>query len=218
MQVRRRGVKSGSPQLFARVAKERFTCGNVAPLYSVSTARTPRSFATLLAGPLRAEHEMVMSCAEANLPTEHPATKAQARLSRSDEDARRPRHPQGSAHQGTRPAIGLTDRARPGIIPKSLRSPRDFRRVLDAGSVARRGEVTTAVLARRPTDDITRLGLAVRTTGGSVGRNRVRRRLREAFLRCEPAPGYDVVVRADDRARDVTFRQLVDDLCGAIAM
>ncbi|MGH2735138.1 MAG: ribonuclease P protein component [Actinomycetota bacterium] len=99
----------------------------------------------------------------------------------------------------------------------TLRSARDFHRVMAAGRVARRG-VLTAVVVVREDEMGSRLGLAVRTRGGSVVRNRVRRRLREAFRRCDAEPGLDVVVRADERAGEVAFQELVEDLCGAVAI
>ncbi len=57
-----------------------------------------------------------------------------------------------------------------------------------------------------------RLGLAVKGRSlGAVGRNRVKRRIRAAFARCE-ASGVDVVVRADGRAEGVAFQKLVEAL------
>lgn len=64
-------------------------------------------------------------------------------------------------------------------------------------------------ISSRPTDDGIRLGLAVRAVG-SVQRNRVKRRLREAFMAVarEVATGADVVVRADERAAAIPFQEL----------
>lgn len=56
-----------------------------------------------------------------------------------------------------------------------------------------------------------RLGLAVavRTAGGSVERNRVRRIIRESFrLHQHELPAVDVVISARDRARDAAAAEL----------
>lgn len=67
-------------------------------------------------------------------------------------------------------------------------------------------------------DTSPRLGLAVHTERRrAVLRNRARRRLRAAFARCPEAVGYDVVVRADQRAARAPFEELVRDLCDAVA-
>jgi ribonuclease P protein component len=74
-----------------------------------------------------------------------------------------------------------------------------------------------AARSERP-DAACRLGLAVHTEPRSaVLRNRARRRLRAAFARCSEATGWDIVVRADERAARAPFEDLVRDLCNAIA-
>lgn len=62
----------------------------------------------------------------------------------------------------------------------------------------------------------TRLGLAVRVPGGAVLRNRVKRRVREAFRSCGCATGYGVVIRADAEAAASDFQVLVADLRSAL--
>ena len=95
--------------------------------------------------------------------------------------------------------------------PPSLRSGRDFRRVLAEGRrVARNGLVASALASRRP-EDPSRLGLAVRCSS-AVARNRVKRRLRAAFVQVGPVGGYDVVVQADGSLLDMEFSNLVKDL------
>lgn len=71
--------------------------------------------------------------------------------------------------------------------------------------------MAVAVASQQP-DAPSRLGLAVRCKRGAVARNRVKRRLRAAFLQAGSAGGYDVVVRADDRLLGMEYSALVDDL------
>jgi len=70
-----------------------------------------------------------------------------------------------------------------------------FQRVYREGRRARRGPL---LVVGAPNDaGVSRLGLSVpRRVGGAVLRNRVKRRLREAFrmMRSEMPPGYDLVV------------------------
>jgi ribonuclease P protein component len=75
--------------------------------------------------------------------------------------------------------------------------------------------VAVAVASRQP-DEPSRLGLAVRSKRGAVARNRVKRRLRAAFLQAGSLGGYDVVVRADDRLLGMEYSALVDDLKTAL--
>lgn len=70
-----------------------------------------------------------------------------------------------------------------------------------------------------PSDEsaVTRLGLAVPAGGVSaVARNRVRRRIRAIVARYDAAPGFDVVVRADETATGKTFQELTTDLGSAL--
>lgn len=56
----------------------------------------------------------------------------------------------------------------------------------------------------------------VRAPGRAVVRNRIKRRIRAAFVACDPAVGYDVVIRADERAESMGFTDLTDALDGAL--
>lgn len=67
-------------------------------------------------------------------------------------------------------------------------------------------------MANQRPDEPSRLGLAVRCKRGAVARNRLKRRLRAAFLQAGPVGGYDVVVRADDRLLGIEYSTLVEDL------
>jgi ribonuclease P protein component len=154
---------------------------------------------------------------EANLPTQQPPSQAQARFPRPHEDARRAFDSQEPPGQGSRAALGLgAPRRAPMRTARSLPSSRDFRRVLDQGRRARSGGIE-AVLA--PNDEAqapARLGLAVQSSGGAVARNRIKRRLRGAYGRIDAPAGYDIVVRAGDRARAGEFARLVSDLEAAV--
>ncbi|MGH2773908.1 MAG: ribonuclease P protein component [Actinomycetota bacterium] len=100
--------------------------------------------------------------------------------------------------------------------PPSLRSGRDFRRVLERGRRASRdGLVAVAVVNSLPGEP-SRLGLAVKCRRGAVARNRVKRRIRAAFRLLEPIDGYDVVVRADDRVLATEYSRVVEDLGAAL--
>lgn len=68
--------------------------------------------------------------------------------------------------------------------------------------------------AREPTPS--RVGLVVRAPNRAVVRNRIKRRLRAAFVACDPEAGYDVVVRADERAKDMSFTELTGRLNQAL--
>jgi ribonuclease P protein component len=57
------------------------------------------------------------------------------------------------------------------------------------------------------------LAVAVRTAGGGVERNRIRRIIRESFrLHQHELPSLDLIVSARARARDATGRELHDSL------
>jgi ribonuclease P protein component len=73
------------------------------------------------------------------------------------------------------------------------------------------------VVAARPEPGApSRLGMSVRTrTGTAVARNRIKRRLRAAFVAAIP-PGHDVVVHADERAAAEGFQELVTHLKMAV--
>ena len=71
-------------------------------------------------------------------------------------------------------------------------------------------------LANQRPEEPSRLGLAVRSKRGAVARNRVKRRLRAAFVQADPVEGYDVVLRGDDRLLGVDYSTLVEDLRNAL--
>lgn len=90
----------------------------------------------------------------------------------------------------------------------SLRTGRDFARVYRAGKRARVDGITVWA-ASSPDASASRLGLTVPgSVGGAVRRNRLRRRLREIVGSYAPAPGTDVVVRADRDVAGRNFQEL----------
>jgi ribonuclease P protein component len=101
--------------------------------------------------------------------------------------------------------------------PLPLRTDRDFSRVLDTGRRGRAGGLTVVVAAHPEPGAPSRLGMSVRTRARSaVARNRIKRRLRAAFVAGVPS-GHDVIVKADDRAAEEEFQKLVISLVNAVS-
>jgi ribonuclease P protein component len=96
----------------------------------------------------------------------------------------------------------------------SLTSTADFRRTYASGRRASTKTVVAHVLDTgepRPA----RVGVsATRGLGGSVQRNRAKRRLREAIrrIRSSMRPGVDAVFVATAETAQVTFQELVDSV------
>ncbi|MGH2730336.1 MAG: ribonuclease P protein component [Actinomycetota bacterium] len=94
--------------------------------------------------------------------------------------------------------------------PAPISKPEDFKRAFARGRRARRDGLTVHVVERSEASLPTRLGIVVeRSAGGAVVRNKIKRRIREAFRSCCPSPGHDVVVRGDADVRDIEFQELV---------
>jgi ribonuclease P protein component len=97
-------------------------------------------------------------------------------------------------------------------FPKAdrIRSPVDFAAVYEQG--LRIGDACMSLVALANEESQTRLGLAVsKRCGNAVRRNRLKRRLREAFRlsRADLPPGLDLVIqpRADTPLQLVALRQ-----------
>jgi ribonuclease P protein component len=79
-----------------------------------------------------------------------------------------------------------------------------------------------AVTARQNNEGHPRMGMAVasKLAGGSVGRNRIRRLVRESFrLNQHDLPAVDIVVSARPRSRDATNAELragIQELWGKV--
>ncbi len=89
-----------------------------------------------------------------------------------------------------------------------LRKSAEFVNVRKNGRRVSDGLIAFGVV---PADgDTTRFGLAVsKRVGGSVTRNRVKRRLRECLTSLEIAPGYSIVVSARPAAAEAGYHMLL---------
>lgn len=103
-----------------------------------------------------------------------------------------------------------------------LQSSAEFQRVLRRG---RKGGANGVVVYAAPcraaaagegSKAPTRIGLVVRAPQRAVTRNRIKRRLRAAFVACDPPVGYDVVIRADERAEAMDFTELTEAVSTAL--
>ena len=95
----------------------------------------------------------------------------------------------------------------------SLKRNKQFRQVYRKGkSVASRELVMIYAKSR---SDTIHVGFSVgKKLGNSVVRNRVKRRLREAFGPNIPLlqPGYDMIIIAREAAKEATFSSLTDSI------
>ncbi|MDX2175012.1 MAG: ribonuclease P protein component [Candidatus Sumerlaeia bacterium] len=100
-----------------------------------------------------------------------------------------------------------------------LRRKQDIERALRTGRRWTTSHLVVRLLHKTDSNEPPRLGLAIsRKVGNSVVRNRVRRRIREAFRLSLPriAPGWDLVVSAKPEAAASTFQQLQAELHEAL--
>ena len=95
----------------------------------------------------------------------------------------------------------------------SLKRNKQFRQVYRKGKSVACRELVLIYAKNR--SDMVHVGFSVgKNLGNSVVRNRVKRRLREAFRPNLPLllPGFDLIVIARDAARDAPFSSLADSL------
>lgn len=100
-------------------------------------------------------------------------------------------------------------------VRQKLRRPPEFEAVHAQGRRSADGFFT--VTARPNDQGVARLGLAVsvKAAGGAVGRNRVRRIVRESFrLHQHTMPPLDMVVAARSRVREASREQLRTSIAG----
>ena len=96
----------------------------------------------------------------------------------------------------------------------SLKNNRDFKRLYHRGKSCADKFLVLYCLKSRDKDAV-RLGITVSgKLGNAVKRNRIRRRIKEAFRINEPffLPGFDIVVVARSRAADAKFNELCSSL------
>ena len=104
-------------------------------------------------------------------------------------------------------------RVRPLKRCSSLKRNKQFRQVYRKGKSVACRELVLIYAKNR--SDMVHVGSSVgKKLGNSVVRNRVKRRLREAFRPNLPLllPGFDLIVIARDAARDAPFSSLADSL------
>ena len=92
-----------------------------------------------------------------------------------------------------------------------LRKSAEFRDVRKRGRRVSDGLMSFG--SARSDGEISRYGLAVsKRVGGSVTRNKVKRRLRECFSSLEILPGFDIVVSARPSAAQANYHMLLSSL------
>jgi ribonuclease P protein component len=119
---------------------------------------------------------------EAYIPAECSEASEAPRVSVADVDPSRPSGAAGPPAQGPRPPVGLTGRV------GRVRGRRAFAALRHDGRRARRGPVTVTYRAE-PSGTLACVAWSVsRRVGTAVTRNRVRRRLRAAFVATAGVP------------------------------
>ncbi len=100
----------------------------------------------------------------------------------------------------------------------TLKTNRDFRRVYNRGKSVL---MPSIVLYKLPTKyPVIRIGFTVSNKiGNAVTRNRIRRRLREAFRLNEERikPGFDLVIVARHKSAEADYRILETELIDALS-
>jgi ribonuclease P protein component len=151
---------------------------------------------------------------EADVSAECTSTEEDARLPRADEDEGRAESVEAPAGQGPQTADRLT-----GRFPRRerLTTRADFQALFQRGKRLDRPSMT---ILWRESVDARRVGFAVsRQVRSAVERNRVRRRLREAYRatrEAAPARGALVVI-GKLSALSEPFKTLTSEMRGALA-
>ena len=150
---------------------------------------------------------------EADVPAKSPPARQDARLSAADENQRWPEGVEAAAGQGAQTTGGLRGRF---SRHERLSSGADFQALFQQG---KRIERSSLIVLWRNLDAPSRVGFAVsRQVRGAVRRNRVRRRLREAYRAIrESAPsGAAFVIIGRPVVLDVDFKALMSELRKAL--
>lgn len=167
---------------------------------------------------------------EADVQAPQPQAGQQARVPRSDEDARRTGHPFAPAQEGAGSphCVGGQQVAAPHQgsgerLPRAarIRHTREIRGLLERGK-RKRTKHLEVFLAPSP-ESFSRLGLIVPKHGrGTVDRNRIKRRLREIGRRAilpaltDQGLALDVLVRARREAYAATVEALEGEIRSAV--
>ena len=152
---------------------------------------------------------------EAHIPAEHAPAEEDARVPRAHEDAGRAEGGQASTRKGAQTPDRLA-----GRLPRSerLTTSAEFQALFHRG---KRIDRPSFLVLWLEVEHARRVGFAVsRQLARAVDRNRVRRRLREAYRRARaaaPATAAMVVV-GKRRAMEMEFTALVAELRGVFAM
>jgi ribonuclease P protein component len=158
---------------------------------------------------------------ETDLPAESTEAEADARVSGSYEEQGGTACPQAAASEGTKAAGSLIRMAQPrgtAALPRSerLRAGRAFQAVFQRGN---RVERPSLVVVWRSSNGRRQVGFAAsRQVRGAVRRNRVRRRLREAYRNCRPTlpEGIQFVCVGRESAGEGPFIDLRRDMESAL--
>lgn len=100
----------------------------------------------------------------------------------------------------------------------SLKSNRDFRRLYSRGKSAAGSYVV--VYAQKNRENVNKVGITVsKKLGGAVVRNRVRRRIREAYRGIEDLlePGRNIVIVSRSKSVSADFKKLQAALLECLA-
>lgn len=149
---------------------------------------------------------------QADVPTQEALPAQNPRVSHSYGDARRSSGAQSASPQGPQAAdSGRTSMNRRHRLPGRRR----IAAVRESGSEARSGPVR--VRAIRGETEVSRVAFAVPAAGGSVCRNRARRRLRAAIAPLlVDRPALDVLVSLPGSAAEMPFPKLSAALATAL--
>jgi len=99
--------------------------------------------------------------------------------------------------------------------PESLRNKQEFDKVFDNGK-RYHGEMMTAVIAK--TTGPAKLGIIVsRKYGGAVARNRIKRKIREAFRAiADTLTGIEFVIMPKEQSKRAKMPEILTDLSNII--
>jgi ribonuclease P protein component len=161
---------------------------------------------------------------EAYLPAEQSAAQANSRFSRAHGDQEGPTGVEPASRQGTQASHPVTHGRGVPIgsftfsARQRLRNQSEFEHVYKSGQ--RHNQTYFQVIARANTLGFARLGLSIaaRAIPRAVGRNRIRRLVREVFrLSQHELPALDLVVATRPAADAASAAELRADLARALS-